>query len=88
MKGGDFIKDNYFEIDTRINIIYYLDNNENIKERKIYQFQKLKILEVVELFNSQGMKDFTILKIILEEIKLMIPVNEVKKYIIKGVENE
>lgn len=86
MKGGDIIKDNYFEIDTRINIIYYLDNNENIKERKIYQFQKLKILEVIELFNSQGMKDFTILKIILEEIKLMIPVNEVKKYIIKGVE--
>lgn len=69
-------------IETRINIIYFQDHNENIQEKKVYQYEKLKIWEAMELLKKEGYKDFNVLKVVLEEIIIDIPVNELIKYIV------
>lgn len=69
-------------IETRINIIYFQDHNENIQEKKVYQYEKLKIVEAIELLKKEGYKDFNVLKVVLEDIIIDIPVNELVKYIL------
>ena len=71
------------KIDTRINIIYYQDENENIKERKVYQEKKVKVNEAKEILKKDGIKFIRILRVILEDSIIIIPKEELKKYIKK-----
>lgn len=67
-------------IETRINKVYYLDEFDNIQETIIYNYGKIKMVDAEKILFNEGIQFNSILKVLIEEVIIEIPGEELRKY--------
>ena len=68
------------EIKTRVNLVYYQDEYDNIKELILYKDKKVKMKEAREYFLENGILFNTIIKVMLEDLLIEIPEEDLENY--------
>lgn len=71
------------EITAKRNQIYHINKKGDLKKYAVYQEKKLKIAEAARVLRENKIPFSELVKVVMEDYKIVIPQDELKKYIVK-----